>query len=238
MAEPQEIQNRPEVIIFDCDGVLFDSRKANRAYYDHLLNRFGRPSMNETDLDYVHTHTAGESIAYLFPDPGQREDVLAYNRGLDYSPFILLMELEPGLGDLLQAIRPAIRTAISTNRSTTIQAILKVFQLESFFDLVVSSLDVRRPKPDPESVYKILNHFQVRPGQVLYLGDSEVDAQTARNAGVPFAAYKNPALEADLHFHSFFQLRDYLERTSWTIRKEPIIPAYGMTPYRKGGGER
>lgn len=214
MAEPRKIRNQPTVIIFDCDGVLFDSRKANRAYYDHLLNRFGKSSMSETDLEYVHTHTAGDSIAHLFPDPTLREEVLTYNRSVDYSPFIRLMEMEPGLSELLKTIRPRIRTAVSTNRSTTIDLVLKTFQLEPYFDLVVSSLDVSRPKPDPESIFKILAHFRVSPQQVLYVGDSEVDAQTARNAGVPFAAYKNPTLEAELHFNSFFELRAFLDDRS------------------------
>lgn len=211
MAEPRNSLKRPAVVIFDCDGVLFDSRKANRAYYDHLLNRFGRPSMTEADLDFVHTHTAGDSIAYLFPDPGLRQEVWAYNQQLDYTPFIRLMEMEPGLTDLLKALRPSIKTAISTNRSTTIGQVLKLFRLESLFDVVVSSLDVKHPKPHPESVFKILGHFEVGPGQVLYVGDSEVDAQTARNAGVPFAAYKNPALAADLYVGSFYELKDYLK---------------------------
>ena len=211
MDMPLSSQRRPEVIIFDCDGVLFDSRKANQFFYNHLLEHFGQPSLTESDLAYVHMHTAGESITYLFGDNHIRDAVLAYNRTLDYTPFFGLMEMEPGLTEFLNYIQPEIRAAISTNRSTTIGPLLRSFNLESYFDIVISSLDVNKPKPDPESVIKILDYFEVGPGQCLYVGDSEIDAQTAFRAGVPFVAYKNASLTAYLHVQGFSELTDFLE---------------------------
>lgn len=207
----QDLLKQPEVIIFDCDGVLFDSRKANQSYYNHLLAHFGRPLMTEDDLSYVHMHTASESINYLFGDNHLRDMVLTYARDLDYSPFIRLMEMEPGLIDFLETIRPGIKTAISTNRSTTISQVLKTFALDSYFDLVISSLDVARPKPDPESVLTIMKFFRIGPEKCLYIGDSEVDAQTAGGAGVPFVAFRNAALAADLHIRGFSELKDYFK---------------------------
>jgi phosphoglycolate phosphatase len=209
MDQLQNFQRRPDVIIFDCDGVLFDSRKANQSFYNHLLEHFGRPLMTEADLSYVHMHTAGESISYLFGDGHLQDAVQAYSQTLDYTPFIRKMEMEPGLIDFLKTIRPRIKTAISTNRSTTIGQVLKTFALDGYFDLVISSLDVARPKPDPESVLKIMNYFQVSPEQCLYIGDSEVDLQTASRAGVPFVAFKNVSLAADLHIQGFRELKDY-----------------------------
>lgn len=113
MDRPQSSLTRPQVIIFDCDGVLFDSRKANQSFYNHLLEHFGKPSLTEGDLTYVHMHTAGESIRYLFRDDHTREAVLAYNQTLDYTPFIRLMEMETGLIEFLDYIRPVAKTAIS-----------------------------------------------------------------------------------------------------------------------------
>lgn len=165
--------------------------------------------MTEADLSYVHMHTAGESISYLFRDNDLRDAVLTFSQTLDYTPFIREMEMEMGLIEFLEKIRPSIKTAISTNRSTTIGQVLKTFALESYFDLVISSLDVIRPKPDPESVLKILDFFQVGSEKCLYVGDSEVDVQAAGGAGVPFVAFRNAALTADLHVKGFSELKDY-----------------------------
>ena len=57
-----------KVVAFDCDGVMFDSQNANRAYYDHLLDRFGLPPMTPEQLAYVHMHTVDESLAFLMGD--------------------------------------------------------------------------------------------------------------------------------------------------------------------------
>ncbi len=211
MNKPLNFPRRPKVVIFDCDGVLFDSRKANQYFYNHLLEHFGKPLMTEADLNYVHMHTAGESITFLFRDNPILDAVLDYSRHLDYSPFIQLMEIEPGLIDLLETLRPEIKTAVSTNRSTTIGQVLRTFSIDSYFDLVVSSLDVTRPKPDPESVFKILDFFQVQPEQCIYIGDSEIDAQTAGGAGVPFVAYKNSSLPSNFHVEGFSELKGCLE---------------------------
>ncbi len=63
-----------QVIIYDCDGVLIDSRESNRAFYNHILARFGLPPLTEAQLEVVHVSTAQGAIDYLFrdhPEPGR-----------------------------------------------------------------------------------------------------------------------------------------------------------------------
>ena len=212
MEKPRNSFIKPLLIIFDCDGVLFDSRRANQIFYNHLLSRFGKPPLDEKNLDFVHTHTVMACIDHLFPEDSLREEAHRFRQELDYTPFIRAMEMEADLIPFLTYIRPRIKTAINTNRTTTIHQVLKQFCLEGYFDLVVSALDVSRPKPDPESLYKILSHFQVKAEACFYVGDSEVDAETARRAGVPLIAFKNPELEATRHVRGFKELQGHLEK--------------------------
>ena len=58
---------------------------------------------------------------------------------------------------------------------------------EDFLDIVVGGEDVSCPKPDPEGLRHALSVLGVSPQEVLYVGDSIVDAETARAAGVDFA---------------------------------------------------
>ena len=51
------------VVAFDCYGVLFDTAQSNRAYYNEILNHFGRPSLTPEQFAYVHMHTLDESLA-------------------------------------------------------------------------------------------------------------------------------------------------------------------------------
>jgi phosphoglycolate phosphatase len=202
---------RVRLVIFDCDGVMFDSKLANEAYYNHVLAHFKKPPMNSRQSKYVHMHTADDSIAYLFADDPLVEEALAYRRQISYLPFIPLMRMEPYLKAFLEYLRPNYKTAISTNRSDTMNRVLLEHGLLGYFDLVVSSLDVKRPKPHPESLLKILSHFRLSPEEAIYVGDSEVDALAAEAAGIPLVAYKNQDLSGALHVKRFQGLQSFLE---------------------------
>lgn len=199
-----------QVVAFDCDGVLFDTVEANRAYYNHILVHFGRRPMDHAQLLYVHAHTIQQALEHLFEDDAQRQAAMDFRRSIDYGPFLKCLTIEPDLIDLLDWMRGKFRTAIATNRTDTMNRLLQEFGLSAHFDFVVTSLDVKRPKPFPDPLLKILTHFKAKPHQALFVGDSDVDASTARAAAVPFVAYRNPALEADYHIGQLKDLRTLL----------------------------
>ncbi|OGP64087.1 MAG: hypothetical protein A2170_12510 [Deltaproteobacteria bacterium RBG_13_53_10] len=57
--------------------------------------------------------------------------------------------------------------------------------------MVVTALDVKNHKPRRESVDKIVDTLKLDRKGIVFVGDSEVDRQTAESAGVRFVAYKN-----------------------------------------------
>lgn len=197
-----------KLIIFDCDGVLFDSREANRAYYNHLLARFACPPMDEQELDFVHAHNVTDSVSHIFRNhPQVRQDAVdRYRTELDYSPFLQYMIMEPDLLEFLRLIKPCYRTAISTNRTSTMPMILDIFQLRPWFDQVVTALDVPRPKPAPDGLRLILDTFGLDVGEAIYIGDSEVDRDHTRSMGMELIAFKNPSLDAEYHVDSFMAI--------------------------------
>jgi HAD superfamily hydrolase (TIGR01509 family) len=203
--------NDVRVVAFDCDGVLFETVEANRAYYNHILAHFGRPAMDEHQLRYVHIHTVQQCVAHLFADDADRQAAMAFRASIDYGQFLKYLTIEPHLKALLDWMRNRYKTAIATNRTDTMDRLLREFGLADRFDLVVTSLDVERPKPFPDPLFKILSRFRVEPRQAVFVGDSEVDEATARAAGVPFIAYRNPALEASWHIESLKDLEGFLQ---------------------------
>lgn len=203
---------KQQAVIFDCDGVMFDSRQANTNLYNHLLSHFGLPPMLPEDIEFVHMHTVVESIQRIFRNSPHTDDALEYRLNLDYAPFIKDMVMEPGLRELLDFLKPHYGLAVATNRSTTMGEVLKRNNLSHYFEIVVSSLDVQNPKPHPESVFKILDFFGLGPDRCFYVGDSEVDSEVCRAAHVPLIAYKNKALEAMLHVENTWELQDALKR--------------------------
>ena len=199
-----------KVVAFDCDGVLFDSVDANIAYYNQILKYFGKPLLTSELLEYANMHTGDEVIARLFENKESFQAAQIYRKQMGYFRFIPIMKLEPHLISLMEWLNPKTRTAIATNRADTIHAVLEEFSLVKYFDLVVSSADVTRPKPDPEILNKILDHFDADPRQAVYVGDSLLDEQAAKAAGVPFIAYDNPSLSAEYHIQSLDELKNLL----------------------------
>ena len=203
---------KPAALIFDCDGVMFDSKQANVHFYTHIASHFGLPALKEEDVEFVHMHTADESVKYLFRQSPHLEDALAYRLRMDYTPFIYDLVIEPGLKDLLAELKPSVGLAVATNRSNTIGKVMQHFGLSEYFDIVVSSLDVKNPKPHPECLLKIMDFLGVSPSRTVYVGDSLVDEETASAAAVPFIGYKNRQLRADYHVDRMDEIRGVLKR--------------------------
>ncbi|MFA4910157.1 MAG: HAD-IA family hydrolase [Desulfobacteria bacterium] len=188
------IYREVKLVIYDCDGVMFESRRANLAYYNFILDKFGGPPIDEKDplLTHIaHTHTGKQVIDILFKEDTRLDEVYKFTSGLDYTPYLQYMEIEPGLIEMLELLKENYYVAIATNRGITLQTILHRFDLEKYFHYSVTSLDVKMPKPDPECLLKILDHFKLPKEAALYIGDSEIDMETAKNGGVVFIAYKN-----------------------------------------------
>ncbi len=188
-----------KVVAFDCDGVMFDTEKSNMAYYNRILNHFGKPPLTPRQFAYTHMHTVHASLDFLFKDKEMRKQADEVRKNLNYLSLIKDMEIEPGLKPLIKKLKPAYKTAVATNRSDTMDRVLVEHNLVDYFDIVVSASDVERPKPFPDPLLKILEFFNVTPDETIYVGDSELDEQAARAAGIRLIAYDNPSLSADHH---------------------------------------
>jgi phosphoglycolate phosphatase len=195
-----------KVIIYDCDGVLIDSRESNRAFYNHILERFGLGPLTEAQLAVVHVNTAQGAIDFLFQGHPRRSEAQAYQQTINNALFLPLIRLEPHIREVLIRLRSRYLTAIATNRGKSLPLVLRNLGLDDLFDLTVSAYEVTRPKPNPECLEKILTHFRLEPEAALYIGDAALDQEVAASAGVPFAAYKNPGLPALYHLESHIDL--------------------------------
>jgi phosphoglycolate phosphatase len=180
-------------VIYDCDGVLFDSIGANEKLYNDLAASAGRVPLTREELTYVHCHTVFESVRFMSGnDNGLQEKALALLKQVDFKKYIDFLKMEPHLVETLTLLKEkGIRRVVNTNRTTTMPHIMDRFGLRPYFDMVVTALDVKNPKPHRESVDKIVDAFNLDRKEVVFVGDSEVDQQAAEAAGVRFIAYKS-----------------------------------------------
>jgi HAD superfamily hydrolase (TIGR01509 family) len=197
-----------KLVIFDCDGVMFDSKNANKHYYNHILAKLGHPPMTAEELDYVHIHNVMRSVRHILRNhPEDIDRAEEYRADLDYQPYLKYMIMEPDLIEFLEYLQAhAIDAAISTSRTTTMNAILDIFGLRKYFGKVMTTFDVTHPKPHPEALEVILAHYGLGPQQAIYIGDSTVDREHSAGAGMRLIAFKNPELDAEFSVSSFMEI--------------------------------
>lgn len=85
---------------------------------------------------------------------------------------------------------------VSTKTKHRIDETLKKDGLEKLIDEVIGVAEVTRPKPDPEGLHLVMSRYGLNPSDLLYVGDSIIDAETAKNAAVDFAAVTTGATTA------------------------------------------
>lgn len=175
------------LVIFDCDGVLFDSEPANLAFYREVLRRAGAPPMPESAEAAYHSLASAQLFDKLFAhDPELLARVKQVARETEYAPFFPLMQPKPLLRETLAKLRERHATAMATNRGQTTQGVIEHFAMRDLFDLAVGVLDVARPKPHPDMLLHCLAHFGVEPGDAVYVGDQPTDLEAAEGAGIGF----------------------------------------------------
>ncbi len=176
-------------VIFDCDGVLFDSWRANIAYYNAVLAALELPPLDREGERQAHVMSSPQLFEALFGhDPALVERARALARELDYAPFYRWMEPAAGLYPLLAELKNQYRLAMATNRGVTVSGVMRHFRLHEFLELAVGIYDVPRPKPFPDMIEKCIAHFAVAAHEAVYVGDTVSDYEAARAAGAHFVA--------------------------------------------------
>lgn len=179
-------------IVFDLDGTLIDSAPDLQHTANGLLRAEGHAPVSLDDAKgFIGSGTpvfiARMRAARGIPDSEQDRLLGAFMAR--YTSAFEHTRIYPGVIEALTALQNAgHRLAICTNKpKVPADAVLAHFDLAQFFDVVLGgdSLPVRKPDPQP------LHHAFLALGATtgVYVGDSEVDAETAQRADVPFFLY-------------------------------------------------
>ena len=197
-------------VIFDCDGVMIDSREANSIFYNKVLACLRLPPMTPEQEAYSFMATAMQALERMVPPalwPRMHEVLrgeVAYARDI-----LPLLRLRPGFRAFIGDLRArGVRMAVHTNRTLAgMQSVLDIFSLPSYFDAVVAA-DTAAPKPSPDGVRRICASWGCVPERVLVVGDSVHDKAAAEGAGAVFAAMNGGGLDGAIAVDSFSALHD------------------------------
>jgi len=207
-----------KLLVFDCDGVLFDSKLANIKFYNYILEKVGRAPLTPEEVEFIHMHSVNECIEYILRNhPEKLELAKKVQKETPYQMFFKYLIPEKGLVDFLEWAKGYFNLALCTNRTTSTHPLLEHFNIKNYFDFIMTA--ERIPKNNPSALLTILEHFKVKPENVLYIGDSEVDKRLCENCGVKMVAFKNNNLSADFYVKSYEELRKLIEKN---FRFQPL----------------
>lgn len=208
-------------LVFDLDGTLIDSKEDLALSMNATLQHLGRAQIeHERIYGYV-----GGGVQLLvkraLADGATDEEV---ERGMSYFlEYYRAHMLDhtvpyPGVREALDKLTGR-DLAILTNKPVNFsKAILSGLGMINYFRYVYGGNSFEKKKPDPVGLNTMLRDLEAAPRQMMMVGDSDVDIQTARNAGTwacgvtyGLGSSKLPACEPDLLLDSLEELPAYLE---------------------------
>ena len=175
-------------ILFDLDGTLVDSAPAMTRGLNEMTSRRGVPAV---EVSSVRRWVSLGGEAMLRGALGANSDPLSdleelrdILRGQAADP----ADLYPGVPGMLTALKQeGYRIAVCTNKREDIAVpYVAGLGITAHLDAVVGGASGRRLKPDPELCHLALERLDARAHQAIFVGDSEIDAETALAAGIAF----------------------------------------------------
>ena len=209
-----------DAVIFDMDGVIFDSERAVYLEWVALSEKYGFADVQIPYWQVIGVNAALAKQVFLdfygssFPyDAYKAEQSAAYHAKYDGGK----LPLKPGVKELLSALRDAgIFTAIaSSTRTALVEQQIEDAGLAPFFDRIVGGDQVKRSKPEPDIFLWAGRGFA--PGRCVVIEDSFNGIRAAQRAGmrpvmVPdlLEPDEEMRMRAEAVLPDLFQVRDYL----------------------------
>jgi len=199
-----------KVVLFDIDGVLIETTEANRKFVNDLLKKQGKTELNEKEYLKIRHMTIKQVIQEFCPEINEKktEETRKYWSG-KYKNYLGLTKINSGAKEILDYLKGKVKIGIVTNRTKT--KILDYHKINDFFEVIITALDVKEPKPSPEGIKKALNKLKVKPIEAIFVGDAETDVQAGNSAGVKMISYQIELNGNAERIESFEELKKFIE---------------------------
>ena len=172
-------------VIFDLDGTLIDSYQALFLAFRHTYQNMGLTPLSSEEVSRVLGHGLASTFRDLLGEEHVPEAMRLFRQKYEevLRPYTHLL---PGAREVLEALHGrGIRLAIATNKlGQFARELFEHFGLEKLFAVIVGDEDVSQNKPNPEMLLHAIEKMRLKKEEVIFVGDSPIDIQTGKNAGV------------------------------------------------------
>lgn len=219
-----------KALLFDLDGTLIDSKRDLVQSVNATMREIGRAELSE---DLVASYVGSGAPALISralggaPAPEELQSALSFFLA-HYEEHKLDLTTEyPGVREALEQLR-GVPMAVLTNKPVNISVrILEGLRLAEFFRAIYGGNSFATKKPDPLGANTILGELGIAGAEAAMVGDSEVDVQTARNAGMisaivnfGFGMHDRKAYPADIYLN---RMEELVPLVNGAQLNEPIL---------------
>ena len=178
-----------KTVIFDLDGTILDTLEDLKNAVNYALNFYNYP---EKGLEFVRKAIGNGTqvlIKRCTPCTISEED---YHKVFKEFKFYYLSHYADctrpyeGIKDLLSALKGKCIIAVVSNKDNDLTQNLINKEFPGLFDIIQGSYFDRPKKPDPYLIDKILDENKINKEECLYIGDTNVDKESALNAGLDY----------------------------------------------------
>ncbi|MBQ9911350.1 MAG: HAD-IIIA family hydrolase [Lachnospiraceae bacterium] len=177
-----------KALIFDMDGTILDTLEDLKDSMNHVLKQYGFPERTTDEIRMFVGNGIRKLVERAAPcqtDSGLIEEM--YCAMLSYYREHCQVKTKPyeGIPELLKELKVlGIRTAVVSNKADAAVQTLSKQYFDGLFDVSSGAKDGMKLKPDREMCDSVLSLLKVNAKDAFYVGDSEVDIETAKNAGM------------------------------------------------------
>ncbi|MCK4730443.1 MAG: HAD family hydrolase [Candidatus Aenigmarchaeota archaeon] len=172
-----------KAFIFDLDGTLTNSINIWASLFKKTFKKY-RMEVNERDIKNQFGKPYTEIIEYFTPE--NKEEIIKYFKMEKDKIGIEKFKLFPFVEKTFRQLKQKnMKIAIATgNNNYLVDKIIEKYDLSEYIDYHICSEEVKKTKPDPEMIFKILKHLKIEKNETIFIGDSPYDIQMAKNAKI------------------------------------------------------
>lgn len=171
-------------VFFDMDGTVLDTLQDLTDAVNHVLLQYGYPPISTQQCAANLGNGARVLLSRSAPEGADVDSMLE-----DYLPYYNAHCLDktapfPGILELMHKLKEKnIRMAIISNKPDAATKELAAQFFEGLLDFAVGESETIKRKPDPSALNAAISEFGAERADCVYIGDTEVDITTAKNAG-------------------------------------------------------
>ena len=175
-----------QLILYDLDGTLVDTLEDIAQAANHMLREMHAPTLPPSDVRRYIGHGLHELVKGCLKtdDPASIERGSKIYRAYYTTHLVDHSRLYPGAQEVLEHFKSRRQAVITNKPNPYASDILRALGVAGYFFEVVGGNSAYPKKPHPGSLLAIMERAKAAPQETVFIGDSPVDIETGRQAGV------------------------------------------------------